>query len=204
LAYQWLKNGSTLTNNGVVGGATTANLTLSGVQAPDAGNYSVVVSSDYGTVTSNAAVLTVQSAYTAWLAGFPGLSDTTLAGDPEGDGIPNLAEYAFSLDPTASSTSGLPVVQVTAFNGQSHLQIQFRCDAARTDITYRVEVSNSLAPAGWTEIALSVGGAPTTDIGGGTAAIADSGIGLRTVTVTTATTVAASPKQFVRVRISQP
>ncbi|HWA09944.1 MAG TPA: immunoglobulin domain-containing protein [Opitutaceae bacterium] len=53
LTYQWRKNGS------VIGGATTATLALSNVQASDAGSYDVVVTNAYGSATSAAAILTV-------------------------------------------------------------------------------------------------------------------------------------------------
>jgi len=59
---QWLKNGTNLTDGGNVSGSQTATLTLSNVLIADAGNYSVVVSNSAGSVTSQAAVLTVNKA----------------------------------------------------------------------------------------------------------------------------------------------
>lgn len=53
LAYQWRKDGVALA------GATNATLTLSAVQTAQAGSYTVVVSNALGSVTSNAATLTV-------------------------------------------------------------------------------------------------------------------------------------------------
>jgi sugar lactone lactonase YvrE len=49
--YQWLFDGS------YIGGATNPTLTLSNVQADKLGNYSVIVTSSSGTVTSNSVVL---------------------------------------------------------------------------------------------------------------------------------------------------
>lgn len=63
--YQWRKAGTALVNGPAVAGATTANLTLSNVQAADAGTYDVVVSNTVNgvsSVTSNAAALTVTAA----------------------------------------------------------------------------------------------------------------------------------------------
>jgi len=57
LIYQWRKDGSNLTNGPGVSGATTANLTLTGVQAPNTGVYSVTVSNAYGGVVSAPATL---------------------------------------------------------------------------------------------------------------------------------------------------
>jgi hypothetical protein len=53
LTYQWLKNSS------VLAGATDATLTVTNCQTTDNGNYSVVITNDYGAVTSAEAVLTV-------------------------------------------------------------------------------------------------------------------------------------------------
>lgn len=61
LTYQWLKNGGILTNGGIVSGATSNTLTLVGVQAGNAGNYSVVVSNTAGSVLSGTAVLTMNA-----------------------------------------------------------------------------------------------------------------------------------------------
>ena len=55
LTYQWLKNGA------AISGATGANYTISTVSTTSAGNYSVVLTNSAGTVTSNAATLTVTS-----------------------------------------------------------------------------------------------------------------------------------------------
>ncbi|MBI5802424.1 MAG: immunoglobulin domain-containing protein [Verrucomicrobia bacterium] len=56
LTYQWLLNGVPVT------GATAATLTLNAVQVSQLGNYTVVVSNPYGTVTSAIATLDVKSA----------------------------------------------------------------------------------------------------------------------------------------------
>ncbi len=56
LSYQWLKDGT------VLPWATASALTLTNLQGADAGNYSVVVSNVYASVTSAVAVLTVNSA----------------------------------------------------------------------------------------------------------------------------------------------
>jgi pectate lyase len=55
LSYQWLKNGA------AIAGATAASLTLTNVQAADAGAYRVVVSNAAGSATSATALLTVET-----------------------------------------------------------------------------------------------------------------------------------------------
>lgn len=63
ISYQWRKGGSTLANTGVVSGATSATLTLTGISAADAGSYDVVVSNGVGSpATSSAATLTIGAA----------------------------------------------------------------------------------------------------------------------------------------------
>lgn len=54
-SYQWYKNGS------AISGATGASHTISNAQASDAGNYTVTVFNTAGSVTSNAATLTVST-----------------------------------------------------------------------------------------------------------------------------------------------
>ena len=54
LSYQWRRNGAILANGGNISGATSAALTLSGVQANDAGSYTVIVRNSVGSVLSSA------------------------------------------------------------------------------------------------------------------------------------------------------
>lgn len=61
--FRWKKGTSYLTNViGQISGATSASLTLSGIDAADAGTYSCEVSNSCGTVTTDAVALTVTSA----------------------------------------------------------------------------------------------------------------------------------------------
>jgi len=66
--YQWRKGGSPLANGGIVSGATSATLTLTGIAAGDAGSYDVVVTNSVSTATSAAATLTVTSSTAGQLA----------------------------------------------------------------------------------------------------------------------------------------
>ncbi|OYV02504.1 MAG: hypothetical protein CFE26_22140, partial [Verrucomicrobiales bacterium VVV1] len=59
LAFQWSKAGTP------IGGATSATLALPAVALIDSGNYAVTVTSAFGTVTSNPALLTVRAAQVA-------------------------------------------------------------------------------------------------------------------------------------------
>jgi hypothetical protein len=59
LTYQWLKNGTPLSNAGNITGATNATLNLSAITTNDAASYTVAVSNSFGGVISSAATLTV-------------------------------------------------------------------------------------------------------------------------------------------------
>src|SRR5207302_9126294 len=59
LHYQWSFNGTNLSNNAHIGGATNASLLISNIAATDAGNYRVVVTNSHGSAISSNATLTV-------------------------------------------------------------------------------------------------------------------------------------------------
>ena len=76
-SYQWRQNGTNLTDNSNLSGATTSNLTVAVASADNAGMYAVVVTNLFGSVTSAAAMLilglppsiTIQPASQTVLAG---------------------------------------------------------------------------------------------------------------------------------------
>ena len=59
LGYQWLFNGNLLTDGGQFSGTATTNLTVTNLQATNAGNYVLVVTNNYSTATSTVAALAV-------------------------------------------------------------------------------------------------------------------------------------------------
>jgi hypothetical protein len=59
LGYRWRFNGNNLTNSGQFSGVLTPSLTISNIQAANAGGYSVVVTNSLGASTSAVATLTV-------------------------------------------------------------------------------------------------------------------------------------------------
>lgn len=62
LTYQWFKGATALTDGGTISGATTANLTITGLATTDAGSYTCTVSGACApTATSTAAIVTVNS-----------------------------------------------------------------------------------------------------------------------------------------------
>jgi len=84
--------------------------------------------------------------YNTWIAGFPGLSDTTPQGDPDHDGIPNIIEFLTNGDPSVSSEANLPTI--SASGDSLVFTFVLRDDAAYLNPT--VEFSTSLDSGTWT------------------------------------------------------
>src|SRR5262249_7008856 len=59
LVYRWYFNGALLSDGGRVSGSATTNLSIVNVQTNDAGSFQLVVTNNYGSVTSNPVTLTV-------------------------------------------------------------------------------------------------------------------------------------------------
>lgn len=61
LGYLWSFNGQPLTNGGQFSGTATTNLTISNIQPPNSGSYTLLVTNPVGSAVSTGAVLTVLS-----------------------------------------------------------------------------------------------------------------------------------------------
>ena len=75
------------------------------------------------------------------------LGSTKVSGDgadPDGDGIPNLLEYALNLDPKKPGTLGTPTVGQTTVSGQQFLTLTYTRVLSATGITYSPQVSGDL------------------------------------------------------------
>jgi hypothetical protein len=87
--------------------------------------------------------------YSAWLAGFPGLTDSAPLADPDGDRIQNLMEYILGGDPRVMSTAILPEASVS----QGSLVFRFvRGSDTTADTTQVFQYSSTLG--GWTDVVL--------------------------------------------------
>jgi hypothetical protein len=60
--------------------------------------------------------------------------------DPDGDGIPNLLEYALDLDPRQPSLLGLPELSV----GPASISLTYRKNPAKPDVGWQVELVDDL------------------------------------------------------------
>ncbi len=102
--------------------------------------------------------------------------------DPDGDGVVNLLEYAFSTDPT--SAASVPVLLPSTSTPNGSLSISFL--RARAELTYVVEASSDLVV--WQDIATNPGAvSPTVS-----------------VTVIDSVSVSASSPRFLRLRVVTP
>lgn len=85
--------------------------------------------------------------FTNWLSTqYPGLADSTSSGDPDGDGIPNLMEYALNSAPDSANPSVLPQVAIT---GGDTLSLTYRKNKRASDLSYTVQSSPDLVT--WTD-----------------------------------------------------
>lgn len=130
--------------------------------------------------------------------------------DPDGDGLPNLLEYAFCSVPWLNDSAGVaPELTLITAGNDTFVELTFLRDERLTDLVYEVQVSSTLAENAWTTIARSTGGGFTQPADGHqtiisettASAIASVGV-IRRVTVRDEFPVAASSPRFLRVKVT--
>jgi hypothetical protein len=125
---------------------------LSGTPSASGGPFTITLEryNTLGETASQSFQLTISSGVTgfaAWIAGYPGLSDTTGAGDPDNDRVPNIAEYLMGLNPGAADAANAMTVVYT--NG-SAIHLDYRRDTTASSVTNWVKWKNDLAsPDSW-------------------------------------------------------
>lgn len=78
---------------------------------------------------------------------FTNLSDPAISGDgadPDHDGIPNLLEYAFGLDPTNALRTGLPYGEILTQNGTNYFALVYQRIKEPSGLVFTVETSPDL------------------------------------------------------------
>ena len=70
------------------------------------------------------------------------VSDTL--GDNDNDGIPNLAEYAFSTDPNSNTSFTTPKTSTVNILNENYFEIQYGKNPDAIDISIVIESSNNL------------------------------------------------------------
>lgn len=109
--------------------------------------------------------------------------------DPDLDGIPNLLEYALGSIATDPESRPVLPVRTVQSGSSSFLELRFN-RLADPSLTYRVEGSNSLAPADWTTVWQSTG---LSNVAGEV-----------TVTDPVDFQTLAPPRRFLRIRLTGP
>ena len=94
---------------------------------------------------TNATLTIVESPNGVWTLAHFGTkaNDPSTAGDladPDGDGVPNLLEYALATDPNSTNTNSSPAYTVSG----TRFQLAFNRNTSAADITYAVEYSDDL------------------------------------------------------------
>lgn len=171
---------------------TITALRINGVwQAP--GTYTAANSS--GRISGAGSLIVTSSGptgFTSWIAGFPGLSDTTPLGDPDADGVCNLLEYALIGNPNSRSNSILPATSATA----THYLFTFtQREESATSTTQTFEYGSTLGA--WTSLNIT---APA----GAGVSFGSSSAGARLVTVSIPKSAAPGGRIFGRLKVAQP
>lgn len=123
--------------------------------------------------------------FAAWInTNYPGLSDKTTSGDPDGDGMSNYREFAFGLNP-GSGTSVSPITALP--NKTTGIFSYTRLNPAVSGLTYKVMTSTNLVD--WTLDAGATAGQSVTATSGD----------VQTMQVTLSGAPLAAPQLFVRV-----
>ena len=127
----------------------------------------------------------------------PGATNAGIAADtadPDNDGLKNLHEYVLIGHPQQPSTTVLPR---TGRAGNSPT-FTFTRNTNATDVTLRIEASDTLANGSWTTVATrAAGGAGWSSVAGFTAV--ENGAGA--VTVTDSADITLTPKRFLRLTV---
>ncbi len=146
-------------------GGTSATITLTPIADSDPTEFdetaifTLQTNSAYFIGSPGAGTITIHddTPYTSlWTQQFPSFKGVAAAplADLDGDGLPNILEFAFNGDPYHSDLSILPTVGMMAFTDPSdntlkpYPTITFNRRTDADDLDYSVEISNDLV--GWT------------------------------------------------------
>jgi hypothetical protein len=150
---QWMKNGSPIS------GATSTTLSLSSVQAADAGDYTVVATNAAGSVPSTTATLAVTTS-----GGTPSLPVITR--QPAAQTIAIGTTAVLSTDVTASPAATFQWRKgTTAIAGATNATLIISAATAADAGNYSVDVTNSAGKVTSSVASLTVANTAATDVG---------------------------------------
>lgn len=119
------------------------------------GNFPIIIElvNANGDLVSQSFTLAIQVAgttFASYIAGF-NVADKTATGDSEGDGLPNLVEYALNLRPDLSDAAAV-------INGKETgaITLTYARDKTVTDVMVSVEWSPTLAQNSWLATGITV------------------------------------------------
>ncbi len=126
-----------------------------GTVTETSGNFEIRIErfNDQGGLASQGFVLTVDAVggYESWIAGFVGLSDVAGDGDPDGDGLANLVEYAMGRSPVEADTAFVFGADAAC------IFLDYRVSKLHADVDLVPEWSPTLGPdAAWSSDGISL------------------------------------------------
>ncbi len=155
--YQWYKNDEIIT------GATNQAYVVNSASAADMGDYHVTVTTANGTMTSGSAGVKVSNppqSYEQWKSGLGLIAGSFIDPDqdPDGDGVPNIAEFAFGTHPLqGNGTAQKPKPVITNVSGTDYPAVQLIRNTsaggvniiieAAADVTFNIPLDVTLMPA---------------------------------------------------------
>lgn len=158
----------------------------------------VTAADSRGQRTAGSFIVRVIPALEAWKHAALGDSAAPDFGDPDGDGLPNLLEYALGSPPLTPSQLPLEVQRTGG-----RLQMVLPRDPQRYDVTIEVQQSENLNS--WSPVARSTGGAAFSVLGNGGIAGEVSGSAPRSVTISSSISITGiyPAARFLRVAVSR-
>ena len=118
-------------------------------------------------------------------------ADAEPTADPDGDGVPNLLEFAFGGNPQVNDSSVLPQQGMTTENGETYLEITFTRPIDITGVTYTVKTTTDVAS--WPTDSTGIDSNPL---------IIDNGDGTESLTFRRSQPVSDFNKAFIRVSVT--
>lgn len=131
-----------------IGGFQSFSLTLADLAPATMYRYRVTATSSAGSRVATGSFETVYTREDWRLSRFGSVTNSGDAddnADPDSDGLPNLVEYAFGLDPHRSDAAALPTGRMT----YSHFIHEFTRPTGIEDVSYGVEWSATLEAGSW-------------------------------------------------------